>query len=142
MNATLEPIFHGLDEDAALRAILAGTAAATGEEFFAALVKNLAQTLGTHAAVLQEYSAESQRLRFLAFWAKEKVSWHGLESDVQGTPCEAVIRERTIFHFPENVQALFPKDAALQQISAVGYMGVPLLGVGGNVLGTLAVVDK
>ncbi len=142
MDPTLEPAVHGLDEDAALRAILAGTAAATGEQFFEALVKNLAQALGTHAAVLQEYFEESQRLRFLAFWAEEIVMWQGLESEVQGTPCEAVIKERTIFHFPENVQALFPKDEALKRINAAGYMGAPLLGVGGKVLGTLAVVDR
>ncbi len=142
MTSIHESLLHGLDEDTALRAILAGTATATGEQFFEALVKNLAQALGTHAASIDEYSEESQRLRFLAVWADEKFLWRGLEFDVRGTPCEPVIRERTIFHFPHDVQALFPSHEALQQIGAASYMGVPLLGVNGKVLGTLAVLDK
>ncbi|MGH7493087.1 MAG: hypothetical protein ACREOO_11905, partial [bacterium] len=63
MTSIHEPLLHGLDEDAALRAILAGTAAATGEQFFAALVKNLAQALDKHGALVEEYFEESQRLR-------------------------------------------------------------------------------
>ncbi len=142
MASIHEPPFHGLDEDTALRAILAGTAAATGEPFFAALVKNLAQALDKHGALVEEYFEESQRLRLLAFWMEEKLLWQGLEYEVKGTPCEPVIRERTIFHFPDNVQALFPNNGALKEIGAASYMGVPLLGVDGKVLGTLAVIDK
>ena len=63
MNAIPELTFHRLDEDAALRAILVSTTAATGEQFFAALVNDLSQALGTHAASTDEYSEESQRLR-------------------------------------------------------------------------------
>ncbi len=110
--------------------------------FFAALVKNLAQALGTHGAWIDEYFEETQRLLLLAFWVEEKLLWQGLEFEVQGTPCETVIRERTILHFPDNVQALFPNDEALKQVGAAGYIGVPLLGVDGKVLGTLAVIDK
>jgi hypothetical protein len=43
MTSIDEPLLLGLGEDAVRRAILAGTAAVTGEQFFAALVKNLAQ---------------------------------------------------------------------------------------------------
>jgi formate hydrogenlyase transcriptional activator len=137
-----EPLLHGLDEDAALRAILAGTAAATGEQFFTALVKNLAQVLGTYTALIEEYSEESQRLRVLAYWAEEDLAWQGLEFGVKGTPCEAIIAEKTLFHFPDNVQALFPDDEPFKQIDAAAYMGVPLLSVDGKVLGTLSVVNK
>ena len=41
---------RGLDEDAALRTILEGTATETGEQFFAALVENLAKALSTQGA--------------------------------------------------------------------------------------------
>ncbi|MCG3120824.1 MAG: Anaerobic nitric oxide reductase transcription regulator NorR [bacterium] len=142
MTSIHEPLFRGLDEDAALRAILAGTSAATGEQFFEALVKNLAQALGTYAAVMEEYFEESQRLRVLAGWTEEKPLWQGIEFELKGTPCEAVIRERDIFHFPDNLQALFPNDAPLKQVGAASYMGVPLLDAGGKVLGALAVIDN
>jgi hypothetical protein len=84
MTSIDEFLLHGLDEDAALRAILAGTATATGKQFFAALVKNLAQALGTHGAWIDEYFEETQRLRLLALWADEKLMWQSLEFEVQG----------------------------------------------------------
>jgi len=38
-----DPPLHGIDEDEALRIILEGTAKETGEQFFRALVRNLAK---------------------------------------------------------------------------------------------------
>ena len=58
---------RGLETDAALRAILHGTAMETGEGFFAALVQNLAQVLNTHGAWVTEYLPEKRRLRAFAF---------------------------------------------------------------------------
>ncbi len=49
---------RGLEADAALRAILQGTAAETGQGFFSALVQNLAAALGTHGAWVTEYFPE------------------------------------------------------------------------------------
>jgi len=46
MNDTLPPL-HGLDETAALRSIMEGTATHTGDRFFQTLVESLARVLGT-----------------------------------------------------------------------------------------------
>jgi hypothetical protein len=54
-----------IEADAALRAILEGTATKTGEGFFASLVQNLAKALGTHGAWVTEYFPERRRLRAL-----------------------------------------------------------------------------
>ena len=56
------------DENTALRIILEGTAAETGEQFFEALVINLAKVLNTHSAWVTEFIEETRRLRALAFW--------------------------------------------------------------------------
>ncbi len=50
--------FRGLDEDATVRAILEGTATATGERFFAALVENLSGALNTYSSWVTEYIKE------------------------------------------------------------------------------------
>jgi hypothetical protein len=47
------------------------------------MMKNLAQALGTYAAIIEEYLEESRRLRLLAVWAEEDLPWHGLELDVK-----------------------------------------------------------
>ena len=67
MHDTLPPL-HGLDESAALRLIVEGTATHTGDRFFRTLVESLARALGTHGAWVTEYLPESRRLRALAFW--------------------------------------------------------------------------
>lgn len=51
-NSSHSPPHLDADENAVLREILEGTAASTGTGFFAALVLNLAEVLGTHGAWL------------------------------------------------------------------------------------------
>jgi hypothetical protein len=59
MHDTLPPL-HGLDESAALRSIMEGTATHTGDRFFQTLVESLARALGTHGSWVTEYLAESR----------------------------------------------------------------------------------
>ena len=129
-----------LDEEAALRTILEGTATATGEQFFAALVKNLSHALNTHGAWVTEYLTEERRLRALAFWLDGRLV-EDYEYEITGTPCEPVIDGTRLVHIPENVVELFPQDPDLPAMDAVSYMGVPLLDLDDKILGHLAVLD-
>ncbi|MEJ2236427.1 MAG: PAS domain S-box protein, partial [Syntrophobacterales bacterium] len=131
---------RGLDEDAALRTILEGTATETGEKFFAALVENLARALSTQGAWVTEYIEETRRLRSLAAWMGGRFL-SDYEYDIIGTPCEQVIDEARLVHFRENLAEFFPGDSDLKGIGAVSYMGVPLMDLDGKILGNLAVLD-
>jgi PAS domain S-box-containing protein len=129
-----------LDEDAALRTILEGTATETGERFFTALVESLAGALGTHGAWVTEYLSATRTLRALAF--RLGGEWiEGWEMAVDGTPCETVIETVGLVHYPDNVVALYPNDPELRRLGAVSYMGVPLLDADRRILGNLAVLD-
>src|SRR5262245_1398675 len=131
---------RALDEDAALRMIVEGTATETGERFFAELVRNLAHALDTHGAWVTEYLEESRTLRALGFWLGG--DWvQDYETVIDGTPCEAVVVERRLLHLPDNALQLYPGEPDLERVGAVSYMGVPLLDVDGRVLGHLAVLD-
>jgi PAS domain S-box-containing protein len=135
-----QPPLHGLDEHEALKMILEGTATATGDRFFAALVENLAKALGTYGAWVTEYLEDSRTLRALAFWMNGE--WlDGYEHKIDGTPCEAVVEESRLVHYADNVLQLYPDDPDVKQIGAVSYMGAPLLDMDGKVLGHLAVMD-
>lgn len=130
-----------MDEEKALRLIVEGTAAETGEGFFKALVGNLASVLGTRGAWVTEYLPEAGHLSSLAFrlddgWVDE------YEYKVSGTPCEVVIDRKTLFRVEDNVVDLYPGDPDLAPMGAVSYMGVPLLDPEANVLGHLAVLDS
>ncbi len=130
-----------LETDAALRAILEGTATETGQQFFAALVQNLAKALGTHGAWVTEYFPEKRRLRALAFWMDGQ--WvHDYEVDIAGTACEQVIDQVKLVHFPDRILELFPHNEELKAAGAVSYMGVPLQDTDGHILGHIAVIDR
>lgn len=127
-------------ENAEIRLILEGTASTTGAEFFRTLVKSLAAVLNTAGAWVTEYHPESNRLHALAFWFRNGFVHH-YNYDLKGTPCEPVICERKLVHFPDRITDLFPDDPDLQPMAAVSYMGQPLFGDGDDVLGHLAVLD-
>jgi len=133
--------FRGLDEDATVRAILEGTATETGERFFAALVENLSNVLDTYSSWVTEYIEQSRQLRVLAFWEDGQLE-EEFRLDVRGTPCEAVIKNADLVHYPDNIVDLFPDNDTIKFFSAVSYMGVPLLDSKGRVIGNLAVMDN
>ena len=125
---------------AALSRILEGTASEIGEGFFRALVENLARALGTRGAWVTEFDSETRRLRALAFWLGGQ--WiEDWEQPVDGTPCQVVVDNRRLVHYPERVLDLYPNDPDLRGAGAVSYMGVPLMDLDGSVLGHLAVLD-
>ncbi|MBU2478754.1 MAG: GAF domain-containing protein, partial [Gammaproteobacteria bacterium] len=130
-----------LDEDAALRMILEGTATDTGERFFQALVQNLAKAMHTHGAWVTEYLANTHSLRALAFWLDGELI-DNFEISIAGSPCERVIEGAKLLHYPDNVVMLYPDDPDLRAAGAVSYIGVPLKGIDGEVLGHLAVMDR
>jgi PAS domain S-box-containing protein len=135
------PPLHGLDENAALRSIMEGTATHTGDRFFQTLVESLARALGTHGAWVTEYLPESRRLRALAFWLGGE--WiPNFEYAIGGTPCADVIESGRLVHIADNMIALYPHDEPGREMGAVSYLGLPFLDADRRVLGHLSVLDR
>jgi formate hydrogenlyase transcriptional activator len=139
-RAAMQPLPSASPDIDSLRLVIEGTVSETGTDFFRALVKNLATALGTAGAWVTEYLPEPDRLRALGMWLNGRFVDH-YEYAIAGTPCEPVVRSRSLIHFPENVIALFPGDNDLQPFNAVSYLGTPLLDTDGEVLGHLSVLD-
>ena len=91
-----------IDEHAALRAVVQGTAGETGQAFYGALVENLARALNMCGAWLTEYFEDRGRLRALAFWI-EGERFDGLEYDIRGTVCEMVIKQTRLVHISDDL---------------------------------------
>ncbi len=138
---TPELALRRVDEEAALRAVVEGTAAETGREFYRALVRNLALALDTYGAWVTEFDQPVDRLRALAFWFGDE--WvEGFEYPIAGTACERAIRERRLIHIrdrDEMQSAVAP--ANFLSAGVVSYIGVPLLD-GDRVMGHVAIVDR
>jgi PAS domain S-box-containing protein len=127
------------EELTALRAIVEGTAAHTGEAYFESLVRHLATAVGTRYAFVAEF-AGGTRARTLAFWFRDRIT-DNVEWDVIGTPCEDVVRGN-VCHHPSGVKLKFPDDKPLVEWGIESYLGVPLCDTNGEHLGHLAVFDE
>ncbi len=124
----------------AIWAVLDGTALATGAEFFPALVRNLATALKVPYAFVAECTdRDKTRVRTLAFWRRDRLA-DNVEYDLAGTPCAIAVAGDTSFH-PAHIQAEFPQDHELVALGAESYLGVPLVGTSGDILGHLAILD-
>ncbi len=130
-----------LEPDAALKAILEGTARTTGEHFFEALVLNLAKALNVAGAWVSEYLPEKNRFRAIAFLLNGQMI-RNYEMEIEGTPCEVVLRDIRLVHYATEVQELFGGVKDVREIGFVSYMGVPLLDANGRILGHMAVMDR
>ena len=122
-----------------LRLLVAGTAGTTGEAFFRSLVRHLAAALGKANALVGE--VRGNRVRTLAVWSSGRPI-DNFEYDLDGSPCAEVIRVRDVCVHPRRVSALFPSDNLLVEMGIESYLGAPLLGSNGEVLGVVAVFDR
>jgi formate hydrogenlyase transcriptional activator len=128
------------DELDALRTIAEGTAGATGEEFFQALVRHLGRAIPARYAFVAEFANVNSRVRTLAYWFRDRIV-PNLEFDLAGTPCEEVVKGH-LCHHPAGVRQRFVADRPLVELGVESYLGVPLRDPAGNHLGHLAVFDE
>ncbi|WP_035612223.1 sigma 54-interacting transcriptional regulator [Haloferula sp. BvORR071] len=127
-------------DTSALRLVIEGTVSETGTEFFRSLVKNLAAVMGTAGAWVTEYLPQTHRLRAHAFWINGGYL-EDYEHHIEGTPCEAVLRERKLVLFPDRMIELYPNEPDVRTLNVRSYMGVPLFDPDGSIIGHLAVLD-
>ncbi|MFN6499926.1 MAG: PAS domain S-box protein [Nostoc sp. DedQUE01] len=127
-------------QEQALRLIVEGTAAKTGNEFFNSCVRYLAEVLQVQYALVTEFNDEPKsKVRTLAFWCSGDIG-DNLEYNLHGTPCQHTL-QGNMCHYPQGVQAAFPEDADLVAMNAESFLGVPLTSSSGEIIGHLAVID-
>lgn len=117
-----------------LDAVAEGTSGAFGERFFAAMAQHFARALGVDNAFIAEcIDHPPTRVRTLGFWSVDKGLVKNFEFALPGTPCDQVLNEaRQCFH-PQELAALFPREAGYE-----AYLGMPIIASDGRVLGHLA----
>jgi len=125
----------------ALKQIIETTSSYTGEAFFKALVKHLAEVLDVHGVWVTEFWPKQNKLNALAFYldGKQVKEYTYL---VTNTPCEPVLESHDICHVPKNVIELYPKDPDLEPLGAVSYMGISLRDTDNSIIGHLALLDN
>ncbi len=140
-TGTTVEITERRQQEEALRAMVEGSAASTGTEYFRACVRSLANVLQVKYALLVECTSQShQMVRSLAFWTGTGWS-ETIEYPLEGTPCENALKTRQACYYPQAVQQLFPRDLDLKTLNAESYIGIPIQTATGHILGHLAILD-
>jgi formate hydrogenlyase transcriptional activator len=124
--------------DETFRAIVVGTASATGNDFFPSLVKHMAAALRVRYAFVTACD-DGKHAKALAFWEGDRFG-ETFEFDVEGTPCLKVVRGE-VCHYRDGLVQLFPADKPLAELGARSYLGVPMLDQSGRVIGHIAIID-
>jgi predicted ATPase len=131
---------HRRQAEEVLRSIVEGTAAVTGDDFFASLVRHLASALGVRYAFVTECRGDAKiKAKTLAFWKGDGLV-DNFEYEITDTPCLNVLGGEICYH-PQGVQKVYPKDKDLVDLKAESYLGIPLRDTRGEIIGHLAVLD-
>ena len=128
------------DVERRLWAVLDATSSLTGEDFFTSLVRHLAAALEVQFAfVAQCTDVTRTSVQTLALWSGGAFG-ENFRYAVEGTPCERVMQNEAYF-CPRDAGSLFPRDQDLRSLGIQAYLGVPVLGSAGDVVGHLVAMD-
>jgi formate hydrogenlyase transcriptional activator len=124
-------------EDDLLKIISEGTAGTTGLDYFREVAKFVTTTLNVRYALVTECAnSEKTRVRTISYVDRQELL-DNVEYDLEGTPCEIVMKGRDYF-CAEELEKSFPKEKGIQS-----YLSVPIFSPsGGEVLGHIAAFDK
>ncbi|ESA34751.1 multi-sensor hybrid histidine kinase [Leptolyngbya sp. Heron Island J] len=118
-----------------LQNLIAGTAATTGQDFFSALARHIAEALEVSYVFVTECC--DHKLQSLAVWANGKLQPN--ESyPLPDTPCERSMQEG-FFYCERAVQQQFPNYQSLLDMGAESYLGIALRDIKGNITGILCI---
>jgi PAS domain S-box-containing protein len=126
------------DDLRALRAVVEGTAAGVGREFFRSLVRHVAEAIGVRYAAVCEFDTPPDG-RVLAFWDGDHVA-EDLPFQFTKSPAAGVLCDELV-HFPTGVLRKFPRATFLVERDIDGYMAVPVQAADGSVLGLISAFD-
>ena len=120
----------------ALIEIATNTAQAIGTEFLAALVRSMREAMEAKLVFITVGVGEPpRRARSVASW-QEGTQREPFEYDLEGTPCRLVYEGETLV-ISEGLYKRFEKEKGFE-----GYIGVPLRGNYGKIIGHFAVLSE
>ncbi len=132
----ISKVIDYLRAEETLSSLLRGTAKFTGKKYFKELTKLLCRSFDVKYSYIAKLSFDRKSLKILEYGGPIH------EKDLQkysviGSMTENVLKGYTTF-YPKGVRELFPDDAMANNYSIEGFMGTPLYGTSGEVMGVLA----
>lgn len=112
----------------------------SGEDFFSALARYLAETLDMDYVCIDRLEGGGLDAKTEAVYFDGRFE-DNLVYALKDTPCGDVVG-KTICSFPKDVRRLYPRDVALQKMRAECYIGTTLWDSHGKPIGLIAVIGK
>jgi PAS domain S-box-containing protein len=119
--------------------IARGVSSELGDAFFRSLVEHLARELGADFAFIAELSADRARTRTLALLAYGTIV-PNTDYEMKGSLAELALHG-TVVH-SSGMRELMPDHERIRQHGIEAFVGTPLYGADGTVLGVLAVAHR
>ena len=116
-----------------LQALIEGTAATTGNDYFPALASHIAKALNVSYALVTEKVED--KLSVLAFWANDSLQ-STFAYPIADTPCQQALQQGQ-YYCESLVQKKFPADLDLVEMGAESYLGIALQDAQGKAIGNL-----
>lgn len=107
--------------------------AAVDENWFGKATLGLATAVGADVAMIGRLVDNGTAIETLGFCENRRLL-PNIVYRLQGTPCADVLEE-SVCVIPDRVAELYPADRELQELSAVGYAGQPILDDARRLLG-------
>lgn len=136
--AVIRDISERKQTEEALQKLITGTAATTGQDFFPALVRYIAEALNASYAIVTELV--DGELSTLAIWGDGTLQPNFTYTPAK-TPCERTLQQGT-YYCEDSVQQRFPEDGELVAMQIESYLGVALRNHNGEAIGNLCVLNR
>ncbi|MEY3218935.1 MAG: hypothetical protein RIT27_292 [Pseudomonadota bacterium] len=113
----------------------------TGEEYFKALVRNVAQYLNVkYCFIGRPLEQDKTKVQTYVVWAGNQFA-NNFIYDLVGTPCKNVLDGQRVGFYSPNVAGQFPEDELLAQMGVESYLGAPVIDGQNNLLGLIVILD-
>jgi PAS domain S-box-containing protein len=109
-------------------------------DFFRSLVRTLSEICGVQTVFIGELDKEEQqRISSISIYSHGQIA-ENFSYDLRDTPCERVLNDSMCF-YASDVQTAFPRDFLLTEMGVDSYLGIPLLGSKGQLLGIIVMLN-
>ena len=137
MIGTHKDISDRKQTELALHALIEGTAATTGKDFFPALASHIAAALDVSYAMVTERIGNE--LNTLAVWARGEFR-PNFSFNWSETPCQNVLQAGE-FYCEDSLQQSFPNHSLIAEMGVESYFGIALQNAEGEAIGTLCILS-
>ncbi len=112
-----------------------------GEEYFKALVRNVAKYLNVkYCFIGRPLQEDTTKVQTYVVWAGNQFA-NNFVYDLVGTPCKNVLDGQRVGFYSPNVAGQFPEDELLAQMGVESYLGAPVIDAKNNLLGLIVILD-